>query len=51
MIHFMFSKRVVEIATLSHPFSRQFDPVLFCNLRRFEILLATNFSHLDESEE
>ena len=48
-INFIFSQHKLEIAKLSHPFSHQFDKVLFYNFRKFEILSATNFSHLDEN--
>ena len=48
-INFIFSQHKLEIAKLSHPFSHQFDTVLFYNFRKFEILSATNFSHLDEN--
>ena len=48
-INFILSQRKFEIAKLSHPFSHHFDTVLFYNFRKFEILSATNFSHLDEN--
>ena len=48
-INFIFSQHKLEIAKLSHPFSHQFDTVLFYNFRKFEILSATSFSHLDEN--
>ena len=48
-INFIFSLHKLKIAKLSHPFSHQFDAVLFYNFRKFEILSATNFSHLDEN--
>ena len=48
-VNFVFSRHKLEIAKLSHPFSHQFETVLFSNFRKFEILSATNFSHLDEN--
>ena len=48
-VNFIFSQRYVKIAKLSHVFSYQFETVLFCNFRKFEILLATNFCHSDEN--
>ena len=49
ILNFIFSQYKVKIAKLAHPFSYQFDTVLFFNFRKFEILSATNFSHLDEN--
>ena len=48
-INFIFLQHKLEIAKLSHPFSHQFHTVLFYNFHKFEILSATNFSHLDEN--